>query len=389
MDEKRLAKIAKKSMYRKPDMVHDSDDSDAVNDLKSEDINKAMRKAEISRFKQSLEKKRLELERFEQIKLLRKSMSILERRQKPDMNRQIISFNLEMQILECLRLIKGKGRHKEDKEVQTDAFKFLPNNVHEEIDYDNLDDKKELYAIRQIVLPPRKSSNDSEADEEAANAKKKRKKAKRKKIVKKFSSASTLRTAGASDTLRVPYSAEDGKPRSELDPIDDEEYYEYEEEEEESESEFEKSEAEPPIQDIQIRITDDKETKRRKLREAYFRLARQTTAVREFDLIDQSTQNEGPSPNNPLIEVMEIELNLNEKATPMPEGTLYKTIENTLDERFFKEMEWINSGDTVLQNTDLNRFFYDQLLMNYGLKKLAIKNIQSLCYGKFPYSNLY
>ena len=73
--------------------------------------------------------------------MLTKSMSILERRQKHDMNRQIISFALEMQILEVLRAIKGKGKNKENVEVQTDEYKFLPNNVHDKIDYDNLDEK--------------------------------------------------------------------------------------------------------------------------------------------------------------------------------------------------------------------------------------------------------
>ena len=127
----------------------------------------------------------------------------------------------------------------------------------------------------------------------------------------------------------------------------DDEFYEFEEEEEESESEFEKSEAEPAIEDILIKITDDKETKRRKLREAYFRLARQASTMKNFEVLDLNPSNSGPTKDNPLIEVMEVDLNLNEKVMPMPEGTLFKTIENTLDERFFKEMEWNITGDII------------------------------------------
>jgi hypothetical protein len=371
-------RIAKKSIYRKPDMVKDQSDSD--DDIKSEDIHSAMKKAEISRFRQNLEKRQKEVEEFERHKLMRKSMSVLECRRQPDVNRQVISFNLEMQILEVLRIIKGKGKQREDKETQTDAYKFLPNNVHEEIDYDNLNEKKELYAIRQIVLPPRKKSNDSEAEDEGLKKKKKKKK-KLKKVAKKKTSL----TFKVSDTKAVSFRG-DEMLKEELDMIkDDEEYYEYEEEEEESESEFEKSEGDPPIEDIQIRSTDDKDTKQRKLREAYFRLAKQETFVKDYDTIDLNPQNEGPSPNNPLIEVMDVELNLNEKATPMPEGTLFKIIENTLDERLFKEMEGIINNDSTQRETDLNKFFYDQLLMHYGLKKLAIKNIQSLCQGNIEF----
>ena len=68
--------------------------------ITAEDMNQAIKKAEISRFKQNLERKRLLQERFEKNKQLTKSMSILERRQKPDMNRQIITHHLEMHILE-------------------------------------------------------------------------------------------------------------------------------------------------------------------------------------------------------------------------------------------------------------------------------------------------
>jgi hypothetical protein len=57
------------------------------------------------------------------------------------MNKQIISFDLEMQILQVLRMMKGKPKGKEDKETETDAFKFLPNDVTVVIDYDNLGEK--------------------------------------------------------------------------------------------------------------------------------------------------------------------------------------------------------------------------------------------------------
>ena len=123
-----------------------------------------------------------------------------------------------------------------------------------------------------------------------------------------------------------------------LNEIEDE-YGEFEEEEEESESEFEKSEGEHVVEDIHIKLTDDKETKRRKLREAYFRLARQASTMRSFEVNDLNPSNAGPSKDNPLIEVMEVDLNLKEKALPMPEGTLFKTIESTLDVRYIKEIE--------------------------------------------------
>lgn len=366
LDQKKLEKIAKKSMYRKPDMINDHSDSDDArgDGVKSDDIKKAMRQAEISRFRQNLEKKKKENENFERNKLLRKSMSILERRQKPDMNRQIISFELEMQILQVLRLLKGKGRNKEEKEIQTDSFKFLPNNVKIEIDYENLEDKKELYAIRQIVIPPRKKSKDSNADDDAKSKRKRRKKSKR---ARKQSTNASLKTGITS--------FKGGNAKSSSNKLasiqDDEEYYAYEEEE--SESEFEKSEEENIIEDIQIKSTDDKDTKKRKLREAYYRLAKQPSLKRDYDVIDRKPGNEGPSPNNPLIEVMDIDLNLNEKAIPMPERTLFKTVEHTLDDRYMKEKEWLMNSEFTLIKTPLNRFFYDQLLMNYGLKKLAIK----------------
>jgi len=275
-------------------------------------------------------------------------------------------------------MIKGKGKNKEEKEVQTTQYKFLPNDVTVDIDYDNLDEKKEIIAIRQIVLPPRKKSNDSDIDEDATNGKK-RKKKKKKKLKQMTTKSSVLSSGIGSSMGNYSNKNEESKRNSKmLDPIDDEQYYEYEEEEEESESEFEKSEGEPALEDIQIRITDDKETKRRKLREAYFRLAKQASETIEYEVIDKVPGNEGPSPDNPLIEILNVDLNLNEKSLPMPEGTLNKSIENTLDERLFKEMEWILNGDTHLSNTPLNKFFFDQLLMNYGLKKLAIKNIQCL-----------
>ena len=155
-------------------MASEEDEEDK-NAVSKDDINKALRGAEISKFRQNLEKKRKEQEHFERNKLLTKSMSILERRQKQDMNRQVISFALEMQILEVLRAIKGKAKSKENVETQTDEFKFLPNNVHDNIDYDNLDEKKELYAISKIVLPQIRK-NDSDAEEEVSSKKKRKKK---------------------------------------------------------------------------------------------------------------------------------------------------------------------------------------------------------------------
>lgn len=246
-----------------------------------------------------------------------------------------------------------------------------------EIDYDHLEDKNEIIAIRQIVLPPRKSSIDSELDEEVSKKRRKKRKKKRlRQMTTKSSIVSSKNGSGYSQENRV-------NSGSVLAPINDEECDEYEEEEEESESEFEKSEGEQVVEDIQIRSTDDKETKKRKLREAYFRLAKQASEHIDYELIDKKKDNEGPSPNNPLIEILDVDLNLKEKTLPMPEGALFKSVEHTLDERLFKEMEWILSGDAYLINTPLNKFFYDQLLMNYGLKKLAIKNIQCLCHGKF------
>lgn len=170
------------SMYNKPDMASESGDEDKKG-VSKEDINKALRGAEISKFRLNLEKKRKELEHFERNKLLTKSMSILERRQKRDVNRQVITFALEMQILEVLRTLKGKVKSKDSVEVQTDEYKFLPNNVHDKIDYDNLDERKELYAISKIVLPQIRK-NDSDAEEEISSKKKKRKK---KRLTKRIS----------------------------------------------------------------------------------------------------------------------------------------------------------------------------------------------------------
>lgn len=292
---------------------------------------------------QNLEKKKLEQKRFERNKELTKSMSILERRRKFDINRQVIQYNLEMQILQCLRLIKGKGKQRNHVEVQTDSFKFLPINVHEEIDYENLDEKKEIYAIRQIVLPPKRKSNDSEADDEIAVGKKK--KMKKRKIRKVLSSGKTF----ISSTSNVSYRGGTSQTRtgSNLEGIPEQSVYEseFEEEEEESESEFEKSENEFNTNNIKILVTDDKETKRRKLRETYYRLVKQASTLHEFDQFDLNPSNSGPSSNNPLVEVLEIDLNLTEKAAPMPEGTLFRTIENTLDERLFKEKEWLTIGE--------------------------------------------
>ena len=184
LTENRLNEIARKSMYHKPDMASEEDEEDK-NAVTKDDINKALRGAEISKFRQNLEKKRKEQEHFERNKLLTKSMSILERRQKQDMNRQVISFALEMQILEVLRAIKGKAKSKENVETQTDEFKFLPNNVHDNIDYDNLDEKKELYAISKIVLPQIRK-NDSDAEEEVSSKKKRKKKKRPTKRISKY-----------------------------------------------------------------------------------------------------------------------------------------------------------------------------------------------------------
>ncbi|CAI2363885.1 unnamed protein product [Moneuplotes crassus] len=395
----KVNRIAKKSMFRKPDLINDSDTSDNEaegegddNELLSEintEVQKAMRQADISRFKENLEKRKKEMVEYERRKELTKSMSILECRKDPDINKQITSFALELQILECLRIIKGKGKNREDKEVQTTQYKYLPNDVTVDIDYDNLDDRKEIIAIRQIVLPPRRNSNDSEMDEDEKISKR-RKRRKRKKMITKGSVISNSTRSNYGVHSKHTMANEPGS----LDPIDDQEFYEYEEEEE-SESEFEKSDFEPIEEDIQIRPNDDKDTKKRKLREAYFRLAKQASNAADYDIIDKKPENAGPTKNNPLIEILEVDLNLNEKILPMPEGTLYKSVENTLDERLFKEMEWILSGDQNLLNMPLNKFFYDQLLMNYGLKKLAIKNIQSLCQGlisvskkNYPYASI-
>jgi len=105
--------IAKKSMFRKPNMIEDISESEKDDDVKSEDIQKAIRKAEISKFKEKLEQREKEVEEYERKKQLTQSMSILERRMDTDINKEIISFSLEMQILECLRVIKGKGKKKE------------------------------------------------------------------------------------------------------------------------------------------------------------------------------------------------------------------------------------------------------------------------------------
>ena len=293
---------------------------------------------------QNLEKKRLEQKQFERNKELTKSMSILERRRKLDINRQVIQYNLEMQILQCLRLIKGKGKQRNHVEVQTDSYKFLPINVHEEIDYDNLDEKKELYDIRQIVLPPKRKSNDSEADEEAIQGRRK-KKTKKRRIRKILSSDKSFENSISNISYKGGLSQT--KTVSNLEGIPEQSIYEteFEEEEEESESEFEKSENEFNTDNIKILVTDDKETKRRKLRETYYRLVKQASTSNEFEQFDLNPRNSGPSSNNPLIDVLGINLNLTEKAAPMPEGTLFRTIENTLDERLFKEKEWLTLGE--------------------------------------------
>ena len=304
---------------------------------------------------QNLEKKRLEQKRFERNKELTKSMSILECRRKFDINKQVIQYNLEMQILQCLRLIKGKGKQRNHVEVQTNSYRFLPINVHEEIDYDNLDEKKELYAIRQVVLPPKRKSDDSETDDEAVQGRRK-KKTKKQRIRKVLSSDKSYGNSNSNIYYKGGFSQT--RTVSNLEGIPEQSIYEteYEEEEEESESEFEKSENEFNTDNIKILVTDDKETKRRKLRETYYRLVKQASTLNEFEQFDLNPSNSGPSSNNPLVEVLEIDLNLAEKSAPMPEGTLFRTIENTLDERLFKEKEWLTLGEHNVRY-DFNKIY--------------------------------
>lgn len=71
LTEKKLNKIARKSMYRKPDMIGDEDnpsDEESKDGVTSNDIISAMKKAEISRFKEKLQKKQNDLENFERMK---------------------------------------------------------------------------------------------------------------------------------------------------------------------------------------------------------------------------------------------------------------------------------------------------------------------------------
>jgi len=125
-----------------------------------------------------------------------------------------------------LRLLKGKGKSKEHKEIQTDEFKFLPNNVHVDIDYNDLEDKKELYAIRQIALPPRKKSNDSEADDEAYRSKKKRKKRSKIKVTRKRTTSTSLLSFDTKSSAVLQPKDEASFVQTNLDPInDDEEFY--------------------------------------------------------------------------------------------------------------------------------------------------------------------
>jgi len=105
LNVEKVKKIAKKTMFRKPNMIKEDTESENEeaqedDDVQTEDIKKAMRQAEISRFKENLEKRRKELEEYEKKKELTKSMSILERRMDKEINKQVISFSLEMQILE-------------------------------------------------------------------------------------------------------------------------------------------------------------------------------------------------------------------------------------------------------------------------------------------------
>jgi len=58
-------------MYRKPDMIGDEDnpsDEESKDGVTSNDIISAMKKAEISRFKEKLQKKQNDLENFERMK---------------------------------------------------------------------------------------------------------------------------------------------------------------------------------------------------------------------------------------------------------------------------------------------------------------------------------
>ena len=69
---------------------------------------------------------------------------------------------------------------------------------------------------------------------------------------------------------------------------------------------------------------------------------------------------------------------------------MFKVIEGGLEERFFKELEWVNTGDFQRVNQDMPHFFYDYLMRLYGLEKLALKNIKSLSEGlrvknEYPY----
>ena len=79
----------------------------------------------------------------------------------------------------------------------------------------------------------------------------------------------------------------------------------------------------------------------------------------------------------------------------MTETQMFKVIEGGLEERFLKELEWINTGDFQKINMDLPHFFYDYLVRLYGLENLALKNIKSLSEGlrvcvrkDYPYCTL-
>ena len=75
--------------------------------------------------------------------------------------------------------------------------------------------------------------------------------------------------------------------------------------------------------------------------------------------VESSDSEDEQEEENPLMRILK--QTFKNKVNAMTESAMFKVIEGGLEERFQKEIEWVNSGDYKKVNMDLPSFFYDYL----------------------------